>query len=76
MLPRSKGLTLYAYAHTHYTCIQIGLLLTRVLVDLCRCRPRIVAAQKLDLEIKSRRGKISKKYSIYTIFSKLVLDAW
>ena len=67
MLPRSIGSTLYAYAHTHYTYIQIGLLLTRVLVDLCRYRPQIVTAQKLDLEINLAAARFQRN-TVFTLY--------
>ena len=46
ILPHGKGSTVIPYAHAHFMCIQVGLLLkmcAHVRVDLCRCRPRIVA---------------------------------
>ena len=50
-----RGRQQYPYTHARFTCIQIGLLLKlcmRMRVDLCRRRPRIVAAPNGALKYK------------------------
>ena len=62
-----KGRQICTYAHTYYTCIQIGLFLklcmhTCMLVHLCKCHPWIVTAP--NRASKSHCSNISRKYSV------------